>query len=266
MSAQVRAPHAGLQPTLSEESDLVERLDALDLVQVAAWLALERATTVAAPVSTGTDLTRELFSDLAQCGVLREARPGDKRVRRALYEPLAWAYPDGCTLDGTRLQTQLLQLLREKISAPAILSAGRAALWTLLGEAELYSYLRHLMRKNALDPDGAAIVVHALRHEWPTHSLGRQRYLTWYAIRGGTAALVQSGMDQELARQRMIDELRRRSRWVLLQQDYKRIDADNYCFLPDLGKRTPLLLRILQDEFLDEPSTYWSHVPSAVTE
>lgn len=133
---------------------------------------------------------------------------------------------------------------------------------TWLADAEIHTYLAHLMRKNALDPVGAEMVMQALADDWARHPLGRKRYLAWRAVRGGAAALLQSGMDQSVALQALIDELRRRCRWLLLQEETRPFGPTEHCFLPELGWRTPILVRVLQEYRFAEPTEYWTHRPT----
>ena len=224
------------------------------------WYAFESATTVAVPVSTGLDLSHHLFGELLSAGVLRRPHAGDTKVRRALYEPFSWCYaielPNRPVL-LTQLQEQLL-----KESGTFAARAGVNSLWRRLADAEIHTYLAHLMRKNALDPLGAEMVMRALADDWATHPLGRKRYLVWRAVRGGAAALLQSGMDQSVALQALIDELRRRCRWLLLQEETRPPGPTEHCFLPELGWRTPMLVRVLQEYRFAKPNDYWMQRPT----
>lgn len=98
----------------------------------------------------------------------------------------------------------------------------------------------------------------ALANEWAMHPLGRKRYLVWRAVRGGAAALLQSGFDQAAALQTLTDELRRSCRWLLLQEQARPLGPTERCFLPELGWRTPMLVRVLQEHVLAAPSDYWT--------
>lgn len=252
--------HAHAQSTLSDSNALGQCLRTLDLEQVAVWYAFESATSVAVPVSTGTNLSEQLFDELLSTGALRKPQAHDKAVRRALYDPFSWCYsievPD---------QPALLIQLQAHLRSGRGTSAARArvaSLWGRLADAEVHTYLAHLMRKNALDPVGAEIVMHALADDWATHPLGRKRYLAWRAVRGGAAALLQSGMDQSVALRALIDELRRRCRWLLLQEETRPLGPTEHCFLPELGWRTPMLVRVLQEYILANPHDYWTQRPT----
>lgn len=252
-------PHVPTQTTLSSNCDLEERLRALDLARVAAWYAFEMATTVPGPVSTGTGLSDQLFDELVASGVLREAHAGERTTRRALYDPYSWTYPREMPRSPL-LQARLLQHIRVELPH-ATAHRALAQLWGRLADAEIHTYLAHLLRKHALEPTGAGEVLRAMAEEWALHPLGRKRYLVWHAVRGAGAALLQSGLDQTIARHALIDELRRRSRWLLLQEQARTLNGHEYCFAPALGWRTPLLVRVLQEHWLAEPVAYWALRP-----
>ncbi|HEY0489387.1 MAG TPA: hypothetical protein VGD30_07745 [Telluria sp.] len=251
--------HVRTQTTLSASYDLEERLHALDLGRVAAWHAFELATTVPVPVSTGSGLSQHLFDELVASGVMREAHAGERLTRRALYEPFAWTYPRDVG-HAPALQAQLLRHFRAEVARDGAQSA-LTEMWRRLADAEVRTYLGHLLRKHALDPTDADTVVQAIADEWMLHPLGRKRYLVWNAVRGAAAALLKSNLDQAVARQTLIEELRRRSRWLLLQEEARTLSASDYCFAPALGWRTPLLVRVLQEHWLAEPAAYWALRP-----
>ena len=147
--------HVSTQTTLSNSIALEQRLYSLDLESVAAWYAFELATTVAAPVSTGTLLSQHLFNELIAFGIMREAYTEERITRRALYEASSWAYPRTLQCWYTCCNT----------SGPKLCVRQRKR----LGNAEVHTYLCYLLRR--LVPTGADVVLAGIAREWLAHAL-----------------------------------------------------------------------------------------------
>lgn len=251
---------AGTQPTLPPTNrDLAPFAQSLGLVRLAAWFALERSTSTQAPVSTGNALTQHLFRVLDAAGVLRVPHGGEPGARRALYEPLAWLYLVDWG-EPNRIQSTLETALQE-LSAREDSAGAKLELWEALANAEIETYLSHLLRRHTLDPSGAAHIVHAMSVDWAGHCLGRKRYLAWYGARGAAAALLRTGMDQEAARTAMLDEMRRRSRWLAIKTAANELPVQDYCFVPDPQWKRPVLLEVLLTIVLPVGQAYWERLP-----
>ncbi len=251
---------AGTQPTLPPAArDLVPYAQSLGLVRLAAWYALELSTSTEAPFSTGTALSHALMRCLEDAGAIRVSQGPEPGIRRSLYEPLAWCY----TTDwgGSRcLQAGLHSALMEVAGRPDALGA-KVQVWRALAEAEIETYLTHLLRRHTLETAGAAVIMHAMADEWASHSLARKRYLAWYGARGAAAAFLRSGMDQIAARNAMLEEMRRRSRWLTSRSAHQALRRDEYHFVPDPSWRRPVLLDVFLSMLLPEGNSYWSDVP-----
>lgn len=248
------------QPTLLPAArDLVPFAQSLGLLRLAAWYALELSTQVEAPFSTGASLSQALFRQLEEAGVLRTPSEHDSGIHRALYEPLGWSY---LTDWGERfhlqvtLQTVLLDLASRQDSV-----SGTVELWEALSSAEIETYLTHLFRRHALDPASASFIVHSMTDDWSELSLARKRYLAWHATRGGAAALLRNGMDQDAARTAMLAEMRRRSRWLSLRSANNELSAEEYQFVPDPQWKKPVLLNVFLSNVLPHGLSYWADHP-----
>lgn len=251
---------AGTQPTLPPtDSDLAHYASSLGLLRLAAWYSLERSTLVQAPFSTGAALTQKLFRSLEDVGLLRVPLSGDKCVRRSMYEPLAWSYLANWG-NPIHLQSTLAAALQALSAHPAAKDA-QEELWESLAEAEVETYLAHLLRRHTLDPANATYLVHAMRDEWASHCLARKRYLAWFGIRGAAAALLRTGMDQDAARLAMLDEMRRRSRWLAAKEAANSLPRPDYSFVPDPKWKRPVLLEVLLATVLPIGQAYWTEHP-----
>lgn len=251
---------AGTQPTLpATERDLTHYAQSLGLMRLAAWYALERSASVEAPLSTGTALTQMLFRLLESAGVLRVPEAAEPGARRSLYEPLAWCYP--AELGAPRELQSILHVALQELAARPDAIDGRLELWETLASAEIETYLGHLLRRHTLDASGAGHVVHLMAGEWAGHCLARKRYLAWFGARGAAAALLRSGMDQEVARNAMLEEMRRRSRWLTARAAANALPKEDYCFVPGPQWKRPLLLEVFLTTVFPVGHAYWAELP-----
>lgn len=251
---------AGTQPTLPTAArDLVPYAQSLGLVRLAAWYALELSASTEAPFSTGTALSHALLRRLEDAGTIRVLHNPEPGIRRSLYEPLAWCYPIEWG-ESRDLQTGLQSTLMELAARPDALGA-KLEVWEALAQAEIETYLTHLLRRHTLEPTGAAVIMHAMADEWDGHSLARKRYLAWYGARGAAAAFLRTGMDQVAARNAMLDEMRRRSRWLTSRSTSRVLARDEYRFIPDPSWKRPVLLDVFLSILVPEGASYWSDVP-----
>lgn len=251
---------AGTQPTLPPAArDFVPYARSLGLVRLAAWYALELSTSTEAPFSTGTALSHALLGRLEAAGVIRVSHSSEPGIRRSMYEPLAWLYPTDWG-DPHHLQTKLQAALVE-LAARQDTMDSKVELWDALASAEIETYVTHLLRRHTLDPGGAPLIMHVMADEWANHSLARKRYLAWYGARGASAAFLRTGMDQEAARNAMLDEMKRRARWLTSRSATGAITRDEYRFVPDPTWKRPVLLDVFLTVLLPEGKSYWSDVP-----
>ncbi|WP_251277187.1 hypothetical protein, partial [Enterobacter hormaechei] len=63
-----------------------------------AWCALERSTSVSAPVSSDPAVAQQLLQFLKSAGVVTGSSSGNGVVKRSLYEPVSWSYVDDLIL------------------------------------------------------------------------------------------------------------------------------------------------------------------------
>ncbi|MGR4875902.1 hypothetical protein ACIPRS_08885 [Pseudoxanthomonas sp. LARHCG66] len=236
----------------------------LGLLRLAAWYALELSTQVEAPFSTGAPLSQALFRQLEEARVLRTPSEHDSGIHRALYEPLGWCH---LTDWGERfhLQVTLQAALLELVSRQGSVG-GIVELWEALSTAEIETYLAHLFRRHALEPANASFIVHAMANDWSELSLARKRYLAWHATRGGTAALLRNGMDQDAARTAMLAEMRRRSRWLTVRSANNDLSPEEYQFVPDPQWKKPVLLSVFLSNVLPPGLSYWADHPSRLVD
>lgn len=251
---------AGTQPTLPPAArDLVPYAQSLGLVRLAAWYALELSISTEAPFSTGTALSHALLGRLEDAGAIRVSQSQEPGIRRSLYEPLAWFHPTDWG-EPHQFQSKLQAALLE-LAANHDTMDSKIELWDALANAEIETYVTHLLRRHTLDPAGAPLIMHVMADEWASHSLARKRYLAWYGARGAAAAFLRTGMDQDAARNAMLDEMRRRSRWLASRTATNKLAGDEYRFVPNLNWKRPVLLDVFLTMLLPEGKSYWSDVP-----
>ena len=253
---------ARLQQTLpSPECDLALFAQSLGWLRLAVWYALERSSSVHAPLSTGAQLTRTLVHTLVDVGLIDVGDVGGTGVRRALYEPLAWRYRLALGSQSQDLQPLLERSLKQ-LSEQHPAKPAQLELWEALADAEVETYLAHLLRRHAFDPARAGEIVKQMHPEWTDLSLARRRYLVWSGSRGGAAALVRTNLDQEQAQKIMLDEMRRRCRWLSAKQTAGQLPPADYCFMPESHWKRPILLDLFFATALAEDSTYWTEIPN----
>lgn len=255
--------HDGRQPTLREPSTPppVHALTDLTLVEAATLLAFVRSTDVPAPVSPHPGFTQALARWLEQRGVLAlltdtAAMPGTARsVQRAIYDAIRWRYVTDA-LDAAAHRDALVLHLRT-LSRSADAAEAKLTYWRLLADAELESYLAHLLRRHGLDAGWAS----AIRDEpapWKTElSLGQMRYVVWATVREAAATYLREWGDPEATRGAIALELRRRARWLLNRAE------PGFCFLPPHTVKRSLMLEVFLEHVAPIGDAYWTSVSSA---
>lgn len=249
-----------IQPTLSPtDRDLSLYAQSLGWSRLMTWMALEQSTTVQAPISTGPALTQRLLHALGEMGLIELGGAGPS-TRRALYEPLVWRYR--LDVGPPRALPALIQGALTSLAANPAVKEHQRELWESLVDAEVESYLVHLLKRHAMDPLRATDIVSTMAPEWEMHTLARRRYLAWYGVRGASAALLRSDFDQEAAHRAMLEEMRRRSRWLAGRQGSGTLPPEDYCFMPEPHWKRPILVDLLAGAVLPSPATYWTVHPS----
>lgn len=255
-----RLTNDGRQPTLDRSRELppAEDLAALNLVEVAALLALLRSTNDRAPISPCAGLTQALACWLEQRGAIELAEDRNllhaSPAMRAIYDPLAWRvrWPNAGDPD---LAAQVHARLAELTQGEDALGY-KFTLWELLANAEVEGYLTHLLRKHGFDPDWA-LDARDQSERWKMGvSLAQMRYVAWASVREGAAAYLRSGGDPDEARTAIAQEIRRRARWVQSRP------GAGYTFLPAPTTRQAVLLRLFLEDIARIGNQYWLVPPS----
>jgi len=133
----------------------------------------------------------------------------------------------------------------------------------MLVDAEAFEYLLYLLANHQLELPTDLASGSELADMWSNHSLGRRRYLAWYAVRGAAAALLRSGMDQAFAGQALCDEIRRRSRWLHSREAQSPQEEATFCFAPRTDSARTLITRLFLDFVAPIGNTYWSSPPES---
>jgi len=232
----------------------------LSLSCLLAWWAFERSTSRALRVSPSDRLSSRLFRELEEALAFSATTEGSRTARRSLLGPWCWQYSHSVGFTGD----QLCVALQRAISAYQSRDSWQlecSTLWRSLVDAESFEYLLHLLAQHHLDLPIELASGSALAELWAEHSLGRRRYLAWYAVRGASAALLRSGLNQASAGQALQDELRRRSRWLLHSDDPQSNNSSNYCFAPPQHRGSPLMVQLFLSDLAPIGSAYWSRAP-----
>ena len=255
-----RLNHGAPQPTLddSHETPPAPALASFDLIETAAALAFTRAALERAPIAPHIGLTIELAALLQSRGFFAvcledDASRSDPPVR-AVYDALAWRYgfeePAGEALARV-LGIQLERLSRDPESRPL-----KASLWRSLASAEIEGYLAHLLRRHGFDARWAADVRDGGERWRRGLSLAQLRYVVWASVREGAAAYLRSSGESEDARDAIVNEIRRRSRWMESKPDWAQ------GFLPAAGFRQSILVTMFLSEVAPIGNRYWLEPPS----
>jgi hypothetical protein len=253
---------ASVQPTLSRPP-LSERLDghaSLGLIDLVAWLALEHSTWMRSPFSPSSRLTDCLLNRLQGEGIiLRIPLPEVARTQgahRAIYEPLAWRLNVGEGERDRRCQMLLAAIRLAKREAGSA-CADALWLWEQLAEAELHSYLGHLLRRHDLDTSIATAVLDGTRTLLSLSCLAARRHIVWTAMRDGTTLEVDARAPSAQVVDRLIEVIQR-----LIRAHHRRLEM-NASFVPSATWRRPLVLGVLLEDVTDLGMRYWTDVPQA---
>jgi hypothetical protein len=230
----------------------------LDAVTLAILCATDFSTRDSTPLTSSHELTRSLLTDLQAVGAIELHETPIPNTVAMASEPFYWSYRSPC-LPSDRLSSLLLQMLTTLDRASY--SGLVRRLWVQLADAEAESYLTHQLRSHHMDPSDAKFIITALSEDWFSHSLGRRRYLTWFGLRGAASVLLRSNIDYSMARSSLVQEIQRRSRWLISAVSNE--DYTAYCFVPDARWRRPLLLSVALSTILPIGNRYWTHHPAS---
>lgn len=232
----------------------------LSLSRLLAWRAFELSTSQALPVSPSDRLSSRLFRDLEDALVFTAATEGSRTARRSLLGPWCWQYSASVQLSSDQLRAAL-QFAIAAYQSRESWKSECTNLWRTLVDAESFEYLLHLLGQHQLDMPIELASGSLLTELWAEHSLGRRRYLAWYAVRGASSALLRSGLNQAAAGQALRDELRRRSRWLLRCSSTQHDDSSTFCFAPPHNRSRSLISQLFLSELAPIGSAYWSRAP-----
>lgn len=232
----------------------------LNLACLLAWWAFEMSTARAIPISPSDRLTARLFRDLEEAQVFFAVNERRKDARRSLRGHWAWQYPN----TGGATGPQLCAALQRSVTSYRSRTSWRIevmALWQVLVDAESFEYLIYLLANHQLDLPLDLSNSDALGDVWCSHSLGRRRYLAWYAVRGASAALLRSGMNQAVAGRALCEELRRRSRWLHSDENADGQQMTNFTFASRVDHARTLIVQLFLKFLAPIGDVYWSCPP-----
>lgn len=251
-------PHDAAQPTLRarHEGSLADRIGALPLVDLAALSSFESSQDVPAPISPTLRLTFELAGRLRRAHILQllEAPPRGLiwGQARALYDPIAWAYLADPLEPGV-LQRCVAQAIQRRVSDGA--AADALWLWQRLADAELESYIAHLLRRHRMESTWARSLVDRTESELADLCLAQRRALSWSGLKEGAAAFLRTKGEATQCVDAITAEIRRQARWL------RRHRPQSSDWIPSGVWRQPLLLRAFLAAF-PMGFRYWTEVPS----
>ena len=244
------------QTTLNASTRPIEHaLARLDLIDVAAWCAFERARTIRLPSCPSIELAQALIQRLEWKGVLRVGGHGERSglPMRAIYDPLTWSYGD---LDPSETLEPILLEQLHRLSSTTESSLLKLALWKELATAELSGYLRHLLERQWMSGAWAVDLLRSIAAELDVLPLGKRRYVIWAGVREGSAAFLRSAGDPHTVYESMLVDMRRRARWIAGDQ------SRDIGFVPAQGWRRSILLSLFVDEITSLGEQYWQMIPS----
>ncbi len=246
------------QTLISPWPDLDALLVSLGPFYACAWCALERSTSVSAPVAADPSVTQYLLLFLRTAGVLAEAGSSNASTRRSLYDPISWSYQGSRQLPAN-LSASLAQALRAW--HPSLGAQDRQWLWRQLSEREAAAYLVSLLRKHRIGIQHAEEIIRVQEDLWSELSLGRKRYVLWSSVRGAASQFLSTGGDESAALTMLSREVRSRTSWLSLKQASGTLSKSDYCFLPAPAWRRPLMLDVALEYLLPIGDDYWLAPP-----
>lgn len=249
------------QTLMSPWPDLDALLVSLGPFYACAWCALERSTSVSAPIAADPAVAQHLLLFLKAAGVLAEVASSGSSARRSLYDPIRWNYRDCAELPGN-LEVSLTDSLRAWY--PSLAAPDRQWLWRQLSDREASAYLVALLRKHRIGVQYAEEIVSLHEEEWSELSLGRKRYVLWSSVRGAASHFLSTGGDESAAVTVLKREVRSRTRWLSLKQASGVLDKSDYCFMPAPAWRRPLMVDVALECLLPIGDDYWLAPPILV--
>lgn len=226
-----------------------------------AWCALERSTSISAPVAADPAVAQHLLLFLKTAGVLTETGASSGSLRRSLYDPVRWSYREGTQLPG-----DLGAVLTSALSSwnSSLEAHDRQWLWRQLSDREATAYLIALLRKHRLGIQHAEGILNAQEGEWNELSLGRKRYVLWSSVRGVASQLLSTGGGESAALTALNREVRSRTNWLSAKQASGALGKLEYCFLPAPAWRRPLMVDVALECLLPVGNDYWLAPPILV--
>lgn len=226
-----------------------------------AWCALERSTSISAPIAADTATPQHLLLFLKTAGLLAETGAPNGPIRRSLYDPISWSYRA-----GSQLPNDLSALLTQALRAwyPSLGAQDRQWLWRQLSDREAAAYLVSLLRKHRIGIQYAEDVLSLQEEDWSELSLGRKRYVLWSSIRGAASEFLRNGGNESAAVTALRREVRSRTNWLSLKEVSGTLAKSDYCFLPDPAWRRPLMVDVALESLLPIGDDYWLAPPILV--
>jgi hypothetical protein len=253
--------HDASQPTLSARRDhsLADRIGALALVDLAALAAFEAARDEPAPISPTLRFTLELAERLRRAHVVQLLDDAPRGLAwgqaRAIYDPIAWEYLADPPELGV-LHQFVSERIQRRVDDGALADAHW--LWVRLADAELESYVAHLLRRHQMEPTWARALVDRTATELDELCLAQRRALSWAGLREGAATHLRTKGDTKQCQDAIVSEIRRQARWL------RRHQPQASGWIPNGAWRQPLLLRVFLATY-PLGTRYWTEVPSRLS-
>jgi hypothetical protein len=241
--------------------DLDALLVSLGPFYACAWCALERSTSISAPVAADTAVAQRLLLFLQTAGVLAETGSSNGPTKRSLYDPISWSYRESSQLPDD-LSTSLAHALRAW--RPSLGAQDRQWLWRQLADREAAAYLASLLRKHRIGIQHVEEILCVQERDWRELSLGRKRYVLWSSVRGAASEFLSTGGDESAALTVLSREMRSRANWLSRKQASGTLSKSDYCFLPDPAWRRPLMVDVALECLLPIGDDYWLAPPILV--
>ncbi|HEL4101856.1 TPA: hypothetical protein UM352_001187 [Stenotrophomonas maltophilia] len=204
-------------------------------------------------------MLKQLLAFLRRAGVLGEGDVRNEGGRRSLYDPIRWTYLDrwNTCADMEAILFHALQAWRHTLGADA-----RLWLWRQIADREAAAYLTSLLRRHRIGAGHADAILSHQDGDWAKLSLGRKRYVLWSSVRGAASEFLSSGGDDQAAIRALCKEIQSRSRWLTERESAGQLRRNEFCFLPDVTWRRPLMVEVAMETILTFGTDYWVAPPS----